>query len=266
MTARALVCLTWTVLTFVFSFFLFLLECVAAPSVKRTLFSSALREHTNVACFSTTLFNPLPPPWTVQRADRWHFIFVFWIRFTTRESIRFLCSFSLTRAPTQKTGKTKMLRPKPKAQVKSRLKPIYFSDDCFLYMLFMLSAEINIGVGVHWFWSIFTSFYSAFAVSLALFSNLRTSSASFRSRVNLLGTRSCRTDFLTQRPSTFQRTAVCSCRPQRRRHKTGVGLRSATIYKMSWLLSLRKKKERRIISQISFTSGVSLCFFAFNVI
>lgn len=146
MTARALVCLTWTVLTFFFSFFLFLLECVAAPSVKRTLFSSALREHTNVACFSTTLFNPLPPPWTVQRADRWHFIFVFWIRFTTRESIRFLCSFSLTRAPTQKTGKTKMLRPKPKAQVKSRLKPIYFSDDCFLYMLFMLSAAINIGL------------------------------------------------------------------------------------------------------------------------
>lgn len=91
----------------VFSFFLFLLECVAAPSVKRTLFLSALREHTNVACFSTTLFNPLPPPWTVQRADRWHFIFVFWIRFTTRESIRFLCSFSLTRAPTQKTGKKK---------------------------------------------------------------------------------------------------------------------------------------------------------------
>lgn len=59
MTARALVCLTWTVLTFVFSFFLFLLECVAAPSVKRTLFLSALREHTNVACFSTTLFNPV---------------------------------------------------------------------------------------------------------------------------------------------------------------------------------------------------------------
>lgn len=177
------------------------------------------------------------------------------------------CALSLSHVhQRRKRAKKKMLRPKPKAQVKSRLKPIYFSDDCFLYMLFMLSAAINIGVGVHWFWSIFTSFYSAFAVSLALFSNLRTSSASFRSRVNLLGTRSCRTDFLTQRPSTFQRTAVCSCRPQRRRHKTGVGLRSATIYKMSWLLSLRKKKERRIISQISFTSGVSLCFFAFNVI
>lgn len=126
-------------------FFLFLWECVAAPSVRRTLFLSALREHMNVACFSTTLFNPLPPPWTVQRADRWHFIFVFWIRFTTPESIRFLCSFSLTRARTQKTGK-KMSRPKPKTQVKSRLKPIYFSDDRFLYTLFMLSAAINIGL------------------------------------------------------------------------------------------------------------------------
>ena len=60
MTARALVCLTWTVLMFFFLFFFcsFSFRVCCCSFFETNIVFSALHEHMNVVCFSTTLLIP----------------------------------------------------------------------------------------------------------------------------------------------------------------------------------------------------------------